>query len=74
MSIDRTRTIEWDGKVLSGSVVANGAPTKVSADHDTTHTLAAAHTGGTKSTDVPAIRYLPARWNWGPAKSSIDWY
>ncbi|MCK1277565.1 hypothetical protein HAP41_0000016085 [Bradyrhizobium barranii subsp. apii] len=66
MSIDRTRTIEWDGKVLSGSVAANGTPTKV--------TFAAVQTGGTESADVPTNRYLPGRWNWGPAKSSIDWY
>jgi hypothetical protein len=66
MSIDRTRTVEWDGKVLSGPVVANGTPTKAN--------LAAAHTGGTESADAPTNRYLPGRWNWGPAKSSIDWY
>lgn len=64
MSIDRTRTIEWDGKVLSGTVVANGTPTKI--------TFAAAHTGGTESADDPTNRYLPWRWNWGPAKSSIE--
>ncbi len=73
MSIDRTRIIEWDGKVLS-SAVANGSLSKVSADHDTIHTLAVAHTDGTDSADVPTNRYLPGRWNWGPAKSSNDWY
>jgi hypothetical protein len=51
---------------LSGSVAANGTPTKV--------TFAAVQTGGTESADVPTNRYLPGRWNWGPAKSSIDWY
>ena len=66
MSIDRTRTVEWDDKVLSGSVVANGTPTKVN--------FATAHTGGTESADAPTNRYLPGRWSWGPAKSSIDWY
>jgi hypothetical protein len=37
MSIDRTRTVEWDGKTLSGWVIVNGAPTKVSADRHTVH-------------------------------------
>jgi hypothetical protein len=79
MSIDRTRTIEWEGKTLNGQgVVANRTPTKVSAEHDTMHTLAArlndAHTGETKSAGVPANLYLPDKWNWGPAISSIDWY
>ena len=78
MSIDRTRTIEWDGKALSDRVVANGTPTNVSADRDTVQTVAAgfndAHTGGTNSADVATNLYLPSRWNWGPAKSSIDWH
>ena len=37
MSIDRTRTIEWDGKTLSGWVVIEGTPTKVTADRGTIH-------------------------------------
>ena len=37
MSTDRTQTVEWDGKTLSGWVVINGAPRKVSADRDTIH-------------------------------------
>ncbi len=41
MSIDRTQTIEWDGKELSGWVIINGAPTKVTADRETIHTHAA---------------------------------
>ena len=76
MSIDRARTIEWDGKVLSGWVAADGTP--ANAGHDRVGTLAAgfndAHASETKSTSVPANLYLPGRWNWGPAISSIDWY
>ena len=37
MSIDRTQTVEWDGKTLSGWVVVNGASKKVSADRETIH-------------------------------------
>ena len=75
MSIDRTRTIDLDGKALSVSVVANGTPTKVTADHDTIHTLGVndAYAGGTETTGVPAGRYLPGRWTWGPPKSSNYW-
>ena len=35
MSVDRTNTIEWNGNELSGWIMINGAPTKVSADRDT---------------------------------------
>jgi hypothetical protein len=37
MPIDYTQTIEWNGKALSGWVIVNGAPTKVSADRETIH-------------------------------------
>jgi hypothetical protein len=78
MAIDQTGTGDWDGKALSGSVVANGTPTKVSADHDAIHTLAAefneAHADRIGSARVPADRYLPGRWTWGPPKPSNDWY
>ena len=37
MSVDRNNAIEWDGNELSGWVMINGAPTKVSADRDTIH-------------------------------------
>jgi hypothetical protein len=37
MSIDYTQTIEWNGKALTGWVIVNGAPTKVSADRETIH-------------------------------------
>lgn len=42
MSIDRTQTIEWDGRALSGWVVIEGTPKKVSADRETIH----AHASG----------------------------
>jgi hypothetical protein len=35
--ISRTRTIEWDGKALSGWVNLDGTPTNVSADRETIH-------------------------------------
>jgi hypothetical protein len=37
MSVDRTNSIEWDGNELSGWIVINGTPTKVSADRDRIH-------------------------------------
>ena len=37
MSVDRNRTIEWDGSELSGWIMIDGAPTKVSADRVTIH-------------------------------------
>ena len=40
MSVDRKNTIEWNGAELSGWIMINGAPTKVSADRDTIHTHA----------------------------------
>ena len=40
MSVDRTNTIEWNGNELSGWIMINSAPTKVSADRDTIHTHA----------------------------------
>jgi hypothetical protein len=36
-SVDRKNTIEWDRNELSGWIVIDGAPTKVSADRDTIH-------------------------------------
>jgi hypothetical protein len=41
MSVDRTKTIEWDGKALTGWVIIKGVPTKVLADRDTIHRHAA---------------------------------
>jgi len=77
MSIDRTRTIDLDGKALSVSVVANGTPAKVSVDHDTVYILGTefneAEAGGIGG-GASADRYLPGRWTWGPPKSSNDWY
>ncbi|MGY2904381.1 hypothetical protein ACVWVY_003402 [Bradyrhizobium sp. URHC0002] len=40
MSVDRLNAIEWNGTELSGWIMINGAPTKVSADRDTIHTHA----------------------------------
>ena len=40
MSVDRINTIEWNGTELSGWIMINGAPTKVSADRDIIHTHA----------------------------------
>ena len=40
MSIDRTQTIEWDGKALSGWLDLDGTPTKVSADPEIIRTHA----------------------------------
>ena len=37
MSVDRINAIEWDGNELSGWIMLNGAPTRVSADRDTIH-------------------------------------
>ena len=78
MSIDRARTIEWDGNALGGWVAADGTPPKISVGHNPTHTPADgvndAQTSETKSVSVPANLYLPGRWNWGPAISSHDWY
>ncbi|MCK1691624.1 hypothetical protein [Bradyrhizobium sp. 145] len=37
MSSERTQTVEWDGKALSGWVAINGTPKKVSADRETIH-------------------------------------
>jgi hypothetical protein len=35
MSIERAKTIEWDGKVLTGWITVDGKPVKVSADRET---------------------------------------
>jgi hypothetical protein len=40
MSVDCSRAVEWDGKVLTGLVVVNGVPTKVTADRATIHAYA----------------------------------
>jgi hypothetical protein len=40
MSVDCNRAVEWDGKVLTGLVVVNGVPTKVTADRATIHAYA----------------------------------
>ena len=37
MSVDRNSTIEWHGSELSGWIMIDGAPTKVSADRETIH-------------------------------------
>jgi hypothetical protein len=41
MSVERAKTIEWDGNVLSGWITINGKLLKVSADRDTIHQHAA---------------------------------
>ena len=41
MSVERARTIEWDGKVLSGWIAIEGKPVRVSADRNTIHKHAA---------------------------------
>jgi hypothetical protein len=41
MSVDWDRAVEWDGRVLTGWVVANGVATKVTADRATIHARAA---------------------------------
>jgi hypothetical protein len=40
MSIERAKTIEWDGKVLTGWITVDGKPIKVSADRETIHKCA----------------------------------
>ena len=40
MSVDRTRTVEWDGNVLSGWITIKGKPVKASADRKTIHQYA----------------------------------
>lgn len=42
MSVDRGRAVEWAGNVLSGWVIVDGVPTKVTADRATVH----AHASG----------------------------
>lgn len=37
MSIDRTRTVEWDGNTLTGWIMVEGSPTKVAADREAIH-------------------------------------
>ena len=37
MSVERAKTIEWDGNVLSGWITIEGKPTKFSADRETIH-------------------------------------
>jgi hypothetical protein len=37
MSVERARTVEWDGKALSGWITIEGRPVKVSADRETIH-------------------------------------
>lgn len=41
MSVGCGRTVEWDGKVLTGWMVVNGVATKVTADRATIHACAA---------------------------------
>ena len=37
ISIERAKTIEWDGKVLTGWITVDGKPVKASADRETIH-------------------------------------
>lgn len=37
MSMDRTRAVEWDGKILTGWIIVDGNPTKVTADREAIH-------------------------------------
>lgn len=41
VSVDCGRAIEWDGTVLTGWVIVNGQPIKVTADRATIHACAA---------------------------------
>ncbi|MBM7481743.1 hypothetical protein ABIB75_005247 [Bradyrhizobium sp. GM2.2] len=41
MSVGYGRAVEWDGKILTGSVVVNGVTTKVTADRAIIHAYAA---------------------------------
>jgi hypothetical protein len=41
MSVGCGRAVEWDGKILTGSLVVNGVATKVTADRATIHAYAA---------------------------------
>jgi hypothetical protein len=40
MSVERSRTVEWDGDALVGWILLNGEPTKVRADREMIHTNA----------------------------------
>ena len=37
MSVERAKTVEWDGNALSGWITIEGRPVKVSADRETIH-------------------------------------
>lgn len=37
MSVERSRSVAWDGHVLTGWVTVNGIPTKATADRDFIH-------------------------------------
>ncbi|MCS3765341.1 hypothetical protein [Bradyrhizobium centrosematis] len=41
LSVDRPRSVDWDGKALSGWIVIDGEAFRVSADRDTIHKHAA---------------------------------
>lgn len=41
MSVGCSRAVEWDGKILTGSMVVNGVTTKVTADRAIIHAYAA---------------------------------
>lgn len=40
MSGEQIGTAEWDGKVLTGWIIINGVPTRVTADRDAIHRYA----------------------------------
>jgi len=63
MSTDRKQTGEWDG-----------APNKAMADRNSIqpHVAGFNDADETKSADVPANSYVPGRWSWESATSSID--
>ena len=37
MSIERSRSVAWDGNALTGWITIDGIPTKVTADRDVIH-------------------------------------
>ena len=46
--------------------------TKVDLDHPR-HPPDSNFVEAAKSADGPVGRYLPGKWNWGPARSPFDW-
>jgi hypothetical protein len=63
MSNDRTQTGEWDG-----------APNKATADRNSIqpHVAGFNDAGETKPAEISHSPYVPGKWSWGSALSSID--